>query len=444
MEKKESMKILLAVPPEDHKIEQDMQVPINELRTARKLKILVVSDPPFRSSGYGNINLAQLPFMQRVFDMNFFAWGWNGKTPSNEDLARDFPNIEFYPVKRDYYGSEVLQEVIEQCMPDILLLHGDIFMFTNTLRESLQKYRGKICQIVYYPIDGENFPPKWVPFVQQCDGLIAFNNFAKRETEKVTQADVRVTPLGVDSALFFPMPRDERNRLRQQEFPWMNQRFVVTWIGRNMIRKNPGLAIMGFAQWVKEHKVKDALLYMHCADDDRAGCSIMELVRRDFPEIENQIVMPSLFNVSSGISRTILAKLIQCSDVGLNTSIGEGWGMPITETMACGVPVIVPAHTACLEQVGSQGERGELIKIGACIHVANNILQHIGDPTSLAEKFQLLYQNEARRHEVASAGQEWASALTWEASAESLTGHILELHTIWQGQKSCLSTHIDQ
>lgn len=422
-------------------IQQDILPPKNEPETLHKLKVLVVSDPPFRSSGYGNINLAQLPFMRRVFNMSFLAWGWNGKTPNNGDLSRDFPGIEFYPIKADYYGGEVLQDVIEKSKPDILLLHGDIFMFANTLRETLEKYRDNVCQIIYYPIDGENFPPKWVPFLQQRDGLIAYNNFAKRETEKATQATVRVTPLGVDPTLFFPISSDEKQRLRKQEFPWMDQRFVVTWIGRNMLRKNPGLAIMGFAQWVKKHKVDDALLYMHCADNDPAGCSIMELVRRDFPEIEKQIVMPSMFNIRTGVSRTILAKLIQCSDVGLNTSVGEGWGMPITETMACGVPVIVPAHTACLEQVGSQGERGELIKIGASIHVLNNILQHIGDPSSLAGKLQLLYQDDVQRHKVAKAGHEWASALTWAASAESLIGHMLDFHIAWQ--KSCTPVHID-
>lgn len=385
-----------------------------------KLKVLMLSDPLFRPSGYGNTNLSQLPYLSQIFDMSYIAWGWNGMDPSYHELAKVFPGVEFYHVAGEHHGRDILHAVIAKAKPDIIILHGDIYMFSNTMQEELAKYRGKICILALYPIDGENIPTSWIPFMERLDGLICLTEFGKKETNKVVSAPVKVAPLGVDTNLFKPITPDEKRKLRQEKFPFMNNKFVVTWVGRNFSRKNPGLAVAGFAKWVKQKKIKDAILYMHCADNDPAGNSIIDLVQCHYPHVENMVTLPSNFNIGTGINRGIFAQVLQCSDVGLNTSLGEGWGMPITETMACGVPVIVPAHSACMEQVGKNAERGELIKIAASIYASANILQHIGDPNSLVDKLDLLYSDKNRWMRKARAGYEWAKNMTWNHSCNEL------------------------
>lgn len=400
----------------------------------KKLKVLMLSDPLFRSSGYGNTNLAQLPYLSKVFDMAYLAWGWTGLEPTYQELANAYPGVEFYPALGEYHGRDVLHHVMQKARPDIILLHGDIYMFSDTMQEQLSHYRGKICQIALYPIDGENIPNKWVPFMDKLDGLITLTEFGKKETERVVKAPVKVVNLGIDPQLFYPISPDQKKQLRQQKFKFMVNKFAVTWVGRNFSRKNPGLAVMGFAHWVKKAKVKDAILYMHCSDNDPAGSSILELVNRDYPHIAEMVCLPNNFNVGTGFDRKTFAELLQCSDVGLNTSLGEGWGMPLTETMACGVPMIAPAHSACLEQIGANEERGELIKIAASFHAANNILQHIGDPVSLANKLNELYSNQNRWGKKAKAGYEWASKMTWERSSTQLIEAILDFHNRFENE----------
>lgn len=388
----------------------------------------MLSDPLFRSSGYGNTNLAQLPYLSQIFDMSYLAWGWSGLEPTYGELKAAYPNVEFYPAIGEYHGRDVIHHVIKKADPDVLLLHGDIYMFANTMQDHLSQYRGKICQIAMYPIDGEGIPDKWIPFMDKLDGLITLTEFGKKETEKVLKAPVRVANLGIDPKLFNPVNSDQKKILRQDKFKFMINKFVITWIGRNFSRKNPGLAVAGFANWVKKAKIKDAILYMHCADDDPAGSSINELIRKNYPHVSDLVYLPGNFNISQGFDRKTLAQLIQCSDVGLNTSLGEGWGMPLTETMACGVPMIAPAHSACMEQIGYGEERGELIKIAASFHSANNILQHIGDVSSLSNKLDILYSNQNRWVKKAKAGHEWASQMTWERSSNQLSEAIIEFH----------------
>ena len=396
---------------------------------AKRLKVLMLSDPLFRCTGYGNTNLSQLPYLQQVFDMCYIPWGWTGLEPSYGDLTKVFPGIEFYPALGEYHGRDVLLHVVQKCKPDVILLHGDIYMFSDSMLDQLTELRGKVCIIGMYPLDGENVPSKWIPFMEKLDGLITLNEFGRTETLKHVKAPVRVMNLGVDTDMFKPITASEKAFLRQTKFPFMGDSFVVSWVGRNFNRKNPGLAIMGFSQWVKKAKPKNVMLYMHCADDDPAGNSILELVRRDFPNINQMVCLPDKMIPGAGVHRKVLAELMQCSDVGLNTSLGEGWGMPITESMACGVPVIVPAHSACMEQVGANEERGELIDIAADFHASNNIMQHIGDVKSLASKLDLLYSNHNRYQKKAKAGLEYASKLTWERSSQQLVDHIIEFYT---------------
>jgi glycosyltransferase involved in cell wall biosynthesis len=42
----------------------------------------------------------------------------------------------------------------------------------------------------------------------------------------------------------------------------------------------------------------------------------------------------------------------------LSTSLGEGWGLGVTEALAAGLPVAVPRHTSCLEIQNGLEQRG--------------------------------------------------------------------------------------
>lgn len=390
----------------------------------QKLKLLIVSDPLFTPSGYGNTNLDQMMFLKQHFDLGYICWGWRGLNPDPNELSQAYPGINFYPVLNQHHGKDVFHYVVNKFNPDVILLHGDIYMFYDNLKEEVEAYRGKKCILAMYPLDGEFIPLKWIPFIQKLDGLITLTEFAKKETLKYVKAPVDVVPLGVDSKLFFPLSGEAKNHLRETKFPFMKNRFVVTWVGRNFSRKNPGLALAGFHEFVKKNKAENAMLYMHCNNEDPAGFPIMEIVSRDFPLLMNKVCFPE----NPHMHRKTLAEIMQCSDVGLNTSLGEGWGMPITESMACGVPVIAPAHSACKEQLGDQSERGELIDIAATMYCSNNIQQSIGDSRSLANKLSELYKNSQRWVKKAKAGHEWASQMTWEKSSNKLTESILKYH----------------
>jgi glycosyltransferase involved in cell wall biosynthesis len=49
------------------------------------------------------------------------------------------------------------------------------------------------------------------------------------------------------------------------------------------------------------------------------------------------------------LNESKLAKFYNVADLYLTTTLGEGWGLGITEALACGCPAAVPLHTSCQE-----------------------------------------------------------------------------------------------
>jgi len=54
-----------------------------------------------------------------------------------------------------------------------------------------------------------------------------------------------------------------------------------------------------------------------------------------------------------GIPQSLVANVVSCFDVLANPSMGEGFGIPLLEAQACGIPVITTEWTAMTELCGA-------------------------------------------------------------------------------------------
>ena len=85
--------------------------------------------------------------------------------------------------------------------------------------------------------------------------------------------------------------------------------------------------------------------------------------------------------------------------IGINTSMGEGWGLVSCEHGAAGAAQVVPDHTGCAELWRG---RGELIPV-ARSYVPEFSPLEMGEvsPEDVAQALEALYRDPGRRQELA-------------------------------------------
>ena len=137
--------------------------------------------------------------------------------------------------------------------------------------------------------------------------------------------------------------------------------------------------------------------------------------------------------------------MYNAADLYLTTSLGEGWGLGVTEAMACHTPVAMPRHTSLAEigealGEGTQGASGEApdaarearalpgviwlpMETGFVCGADTRLRRRVG----LQGAIQRIY--EAREHGKCGGGARNALApgrlMTWDAVAATLFGLLM-------------------
>jgi len=313
-----------------------------------KIKVLWVGDGGV-ATGFARVNhsiIDNLP--EDKYEVHHLAVNYRGDPyPGTKSLM--------YPAQLggDLYGIGRLPSLIKKIKPDLIFILNDTWVLPNYLQYMPENQK----VITYFPVDAEPLEAKWCNAIVERTTPVAYTEFGRQAMLKQvdTKADIRVIQHGVRTETFFPLDILEARMQLEGIAP---DNFIVLNANRNQPRKRIDLTIKGFAKFA-EGKPQNVKLYLHMGQLD-AGWDVISLCERY--GILNRLLLTSLeLSPSNYVSDERLNIIYNSADVGLNTSMGEGWGLCSMEMAVCRKAQIVPDCSANTELYGDG--RGYLLPI---------------------------------------------------------------------------------
>ena len=381
--------------------------------------------------------------MRRLADrheIHFLGIGYSG------EIVRD-RGLTVYPTNPrggDVFAAFQAKRLIEEIRPALILVMHDLWMFDYYLH-LLGPYRDRLKIVACIPLDGRITNEADAAPLAQAHRIVAYTQFARAEFEgafrrlRERRADrdfpaVDVIPHGVDRDRFHPLPELEQasfaSRGRAQaksrvfgDLPDAGESFVVLNASRPDKRKRVDLTVRGFAMFAAGKPANVRLCLHHAVMGDAAERELGPVIREcglgerlSVNPLGSQIVGDDELNL-----------LYNACDVGINTAMGEGWGLVSFEHGAAGAAQIVPDHTACAELWRG---RAELVP-PARSYVPEFSPLGMGEvsPEGVAQALEALYRDPGRRQELARAAVSVAQnpAYSWDMVARQFDELVVGL-----------------
>jgi glycosyltransferase involved in cell wall biosynthesis len=243
------------------------------------------------------------------------------------------------------------------------------------------------------------FVPLWEKTADRAARLICVSETTARELLHVypeTRERVRVVSNGVDPQ-FAPAadaaPLDETRRRHARGNPY------ILYLGTLEPRKNVAILVDACERlWSRRSDLPDLVLA------GGAGWKTSDLFERIARSpFRERIHRPGY------ATRETARDLYQAAEVFVYPSLAEGFGLPILEAMACGVPVVASTTEALREVAGDAA-----------------LFADPGDAAGFARAIARVLDDPAERARLRAAGLAQAAKFSWEACARATAAVLAE------------------
>ena len=309
-----------------------------------KTKILVLSDHPFSPSGVGTQTRYMIEGLLKTGKYTFICLGGAIKhadyQPQKVEEYGD--DLVIYPV--DGYGTqETVRSVLRTEKPDMLWFMTDPRFF-GWLWEIEDEVRSLVPMVYYHVWDNYPFPRYNKIWYDSCDSVVAISKVTHDIVKNVSpDVDLHYIPHAVNPDFFKPLEDEERSELRKKS--GFEDKFVVFWNNRNARRKQPGTLIFWFKEFLDKVGKDNAVLLMHTDPVDPNGPNLNAIVH------ELGLLNGEVKFSTNKLDFAQLASMYNISDVTVNISDAEGFGLSTLESLNCSTPIIVNMTGGLQEQV---------------------------------------------------------------------------------------------
>jgi glycosyltransferase involved in cell wall biosynthesis len=312
----------------------------------------MLGDSPFIHTGFGIVNNhAMKALLEEGHELVII-----GAQDTEKRETRD--GVTFIPIDSmtvDMMGWAKVPKVVREHHPDAVSIVADPATVTAWL---MQTSLNGLPAIVYTPVEGAPMNLRWTQtFInRQPTSVITVTKYGQDILSEYG-ITAKWAYHGVDDD--FQPQNPEQVKMNRDAVGW-EDKFVVMCVAQNVRRKQWPRLFEAIALLKKRHP--DIVLYAHTV-----AFNNFWLDGHDLPQlaaqmgIENHVIFSpkhTEHNASVpllGVGYPGLVDFYNMADVFCMPSQVEGFGLPLAEAMACGLPVITTDYAAAAEVVGKAG-----------------------------------------------------------------------------------------
>ncbi len=310
-------------------------------------------------SGFTRVLLALIPHLRQAFRITWLGVGYQG--PAFE-LA---PGVQVLPTNLhggDLVGAYHARRHWNALSPDLVFVLNDLWYLKHYANEFALLKGAQVPMVGYLPLDGGIDDTTLVSDLTGFTQLVTYTEWAADQLRQALRAQKNPTPVsvaghGVDLSSFHMQPEgttlEARMARAQALFELDEPAFVVLNASRPDPRKRLDLTLEAFALFAKDKPAHVRL----CLHQAIAHDIFVRPLREQAAQlgIEERILWYPPFD--GPLDDSALNTLYNACAVGLNTAMGEGFGLVSFEHAATGAPQIIPAHPALTELWRDNAER---------------------------------------------------------------------------------------
>jgi glycosyltransferase involved in cell wall biosynthesis len=191
----------------------------------------------------------------------------------------------------------------------------------------------------------DRIPPDWLPAIERFDEVWVTSHFAARAFRQswVAHEKLRVVHPCIDTELFAP---DGQQRQRPEK---LAGKFLFLSVLEWQLRKGWDVLLRAYTREFAADDGAALLIKTSCLH----GQSLAQ-VRRQADQVLAQCgtslaARPDIVLLTDVLEAEQMAALYRSGDALVLPTRGEGWGRPLMEAMACGLPVIATAASGQMD-----------------------------------------------------------------------------------------------
>lgn len=272
-------------------------------------------------------------------------------------------------------------------------------------------------KIGYTMLETTGIPKSWVEECNRMDEIWVPSSFnVKTFADSGVKVPMHVMPLGVDCNYY---NRDIVSYKKNERYTFLT---VFEW-GE---RKAPEVLLKAYS---KAFQGNDEVVLICKVNNSDSSLNVENAVRKlglpaDGPEI--------IFLYNTSFDDYEMPALYRSADCFVTATRGEGWGMPILEAMACGLPTIATDWSAQSDFLNEK--TGFPVKVEKLIDAKAKCVYYEGfrwaqaEEEDLIEKMRWVYEHSEEAAAVGVRASEYVKKeFTWDKAAEKMIMRLKEI-----------------